>query len=229
MAAEIEYSALSGKTGVICDQIERRLAEGYYRFGEEIFTQDLVKEFGASRAPVTSALNFLRASGYLVITPQVGCRVISPSLSEIEDFFTVYGRVEGTMAGFAAERHYDVELEALQDVQRQVKRASPKKKEKVSPHFVKLVADFHAQIHQMSHSNMEAVRAAKYWRMSEFYLFNANRMNVSGGLALGIADKQRSAIVDAIAKRDAEQARVLMEEHMRGKPQRVGARGADSN
>lgn len=227
MVAEVGFSALSGKTGVICDQIEKRLAEGYYRFGEEISTQDLVKEFGASRAPVTSALNFLRASGYLIITPQVGCRVISPSLQDIEDFFTVYGRVEGTMAGFAALRHEDRELEELREIQQQIERATPKKSEKVSRHFVGLVADFHAQIHHMSHSTMEAARASSYWRMSEFYLFNGNRMKVSGGLALGVADKQRAEIVAAIEARDELLACRLMEEHMRGKPKRVGASGAD--
>lgn len=228
MVAEIKFSALSGKTGVICDQIERRLAEGYYRFGQEISTQELVKEFGASRAPVTAALNYLRASGYLIITPQVGCRVISPTLSDIEDFFTVYGRVEGTMAGFAALRHRDNELDELREVQKRIQGATPEKGDKVSRHFVQLVADFHAQIHQMSHSEMEATRAASYWRMSEFYLFNTNQMNISSSLALGVADTQRADIVAAIAARDELLACRLMEEHMRGKPKRVGAQGADS-
>ena len=226
MVAEVKYSALSGKTGVICDQIERRLAEGFYRFGEEIYTQSLVKEFGASRAPVTAALNYLRASGYLIITPQVGCNVISPSLSDIEDFFTVYGRVEGSMAAFAAQRHYEAELLELREIQKQAKRASPKRGEKVSRNFVNLVAEFHAQIHKMAHSDMEARRAGSYWRMSEFFLFNGNRMNLSGSLALGVSDKQRSEIVEAIANRSEKRASELMEEHMRGKPQRAGARGA---
>ncbi len=227
MVAEGRFSALSGKAGVICDQIERRLAEGYYRFGEEISTQDLVKEFGASRAPVTAALNYLRVSGYLIITPQVGCHVISPTLSEIQDFFTVYGGVEGTMAGFAAARHLDEELIELRDIQRRIEQASPKDSEKVSLHFVNLVADFHAKIHQMAHSEKEGARAASYWRMSEFYLFNGNRMSLASGLALGVADRQRAEIVDAIAGRNEELAAKLMAEHMRGKPDRVGARGAD--
>ena len=132
MVAEVKFSALSGKTGVICDQIERRLASGHYRFGEEIYTQDLVKEFDASRAPVTAALNFLRASGYLIITPQVGCRVISPTLSDIQDFFAVYGGVEGTMAGFAALRHHSDELAQLSDIQKQIQRNTPGKGEKIT-------------------------------------------------------------------------------------------------
>lgn len=226
MVAEIKSSALTGKAGVICDQLERRLAEGYYRFGEEIFTQDLVKEFDASRAPVTAALNYLRASGYLIITPQVGCRVISPTLAAIEDFFTVYGRVEGALAAFAARRHFESELEVLRDLQKQIKRVSPRKSEKVSSNFVSLVAKFHAQIHLMAHSEMEAARAGAYWRLSEFFLFNANRMTINGSISLAVADSQRADIVEAIADRDENRVSQMMEEHMRGKPERVGARGA---
>jgi DNA-binding GntR family transcriptional regulator len=228
MVAEVKFSALSGKTGVICDQIERRLASGHYGFGEEIYTQDLVKEFGASRAPVTAALSFLRASGYLIITPQVGCRVISPTVSDIQDFFAVYGRVEGTMAGFAALRHHGNELEGLRDIQKQIQRNTPGKGEKISNNFVNLVADFHARIHSMAHSEMEARRADSYWRMSEFYLFNGTRMRPSGEISLAVSDRQRAAIVNAIEVRDEDLARSLMEEHMLGKPGRVGARGTDS-
>ena len=219
-------SGLSGKTGEICDQIERRLAEGYYRFGEEILASDLVKEFGASRAPVTAALNYLRAEGYLVITPQVGCKVISPSLSEIEDFFLVYGRTEGAMAALAAERHFAEELKTLQDTQKQIRRVTPKKNEKISRTFADLVADFHHQVHAMAHSDFEAMRAGRYWRMSEFFLFNGHHLNVPGGTSLAVADKQRAEIVDAIAARDAALACQLMEQHMQGKPQRAGSRGA---
>jgi len=225
VVAKYKAKALSGKTGAICDEIEKRLARGFYRFGGEILANDLVKEFGTSRAPVMAALNYLRAEGYLVITPQVGCKVISPTLSEIEDFFFVYGRVEAAMAAMAAERHFDNEIKSLRATQQKIKLLTPPKGETISDLFVDLVADFHLQIHNMSHSKYEAERASKYWRMSEFFLFNGNNMNVKGGDSLAIADEQRAAIVEAIANRDETTASRLMEEHMRGKPPRAGVRG----
>lgn len=132
------------------------------------------------------------------------------------------------MAGFAALRHHDDELASLREIQKQVQRNTPKKGEKISQTFANLVAEFHSKIHSMAHSEMEARRADSYWRMSEFYLFNGTRMRPGGKLPLAIADRQRAAIVEAIAARDETQARRLMEEHMQGKPERVGARGADS-
>lgn len=219
----MKTSALSGKTRIICDEIERRLVRGHYRFGDEILANDLVKEFGASRAPVMSAMNYLRADGYLVITPQVGCRVISPTAAEINDFFFVYGRVEGAFAAMAAERYEEHEILKLRAIQQQLELLTPKKKgELVSEPFLDLVADFHRQLHGMSHSKFEEERASKYLRMSEFFLFNSNAMNIPGGPPIAIANKQRAEIIEAIEKRDAESASRLMEEHVRGKPRRAG-------
>ena len=194
---------------------------GVYRFGDEILANDLVKEFGASRAPVMAAMNYLRAEGYLIITPQVGCRVISPSPSEIEDFFFVYGRMEGAFAAMAAERHEEKDLISVRILQQQIQQHTPKKGETISETFVELVSDFYRQIHQLAKSKFEAERASKYLRMSEFFLFNSNAMNVPGGEPLEMADRERAAIIEAIAARDPEKASKLMEEHVRGKPQRA--------
>lgn len=217
----MKTTALYGKSRVICDEIEKRLVRGYYHFGDEILANDLVKEFGASRAPVMSAMNYLRAEGYLVITPQVGCKVVSPTPSEIEDFFFVYGRVEGALAAMAAERHASDELEQLRAIQQSIKSLTPKKGELVSEAFIEGVASFHRQLHSMAHSKYEAERASKSLRMSEFFLFNSNAMKVPGGPPLAVADKERAAIIDALAGRDANLVSQLMEEHVRGKPRRA--------
>ena len=219
---ELKMRGLSGKSGAICSEIERRLVRGAYKFGDEILANDLVNEFGASRAPVMAALNYLRAEGYLIITPQVGCRVIAPTRQEIDDFFFIAGHVEGAIAVLAAERHSQQELEFLRLTQQRIAQVSPKKGEMVSTTFVELVAEFHQQLHQMSHSKYEAERASRYWRMSEFFLFNGNMQQIGGGEGFVFADAQRAAIVEAMAQRDGEKACKLMEEHVRGKPARAG-------
>ena len=219
---EFKVRALSGKSGAICNEVERRLIRGVYKFGEEILANDLVSEFEASRAPVMAALNYLRAEGYLIITPQVGCRVIAPTPQEIDDFFFIAGHVEGAIAYLAAERHTPTEVEMLRFTQHRIAQISPKKGEMISIAFVDMVAEFHQQLHQMSHSKYEAERASRFWKMSEFFLFNGNMLQIGGGDGFVRADAQRAAIVDAIAARDGMKACGLMEEHVRGKPKRAG-------
>ncbi len=212
-----ENKALSGKTAAICDEIETRLLRGQYRFGQEILVNDLVKEFGASRAPVMAALNHLRAEGYLVITPQVGCKVISPTLSEIEDFVFVFSRVEGAIASMAAKRHYANEIAHLDATQQKIKRIAPKKGQQITEPYVDLIAEFHRRIHDMCHSQFAGDRATRNWRMLDFFLFNGSFGNIQGGVSLALADRQRAEIVEAISKRDSVVAGRLMEKHMRDK------------
>ncbi|HMO67418.1 MAG TPA: GntR family transcriptional regulator [Novosphingobium sp.] len=225
---EVRSRALSGKTRAICDAIEQRLVRGAYKFGQEILATDLVREFDASRAPVMAALNFLRAEGYLIITPQVGCRVIAPTTQEIEDYFFVYGRLESAMTFLAAQRRTDEEVEELRFIQSRVRAATPGKGDMISSAFVDKVADFHRKIHAMSHSKYEAERAERYWRMSEFFLFNGNKLRIEGGDPLETANREREDIVEAIARRDAEAAALAMEKHVRGKPRRADVVGFTS-
>jgi DNA-binding GntR family transcriptional regulator len=222
-----EYRALSGKTGAICDEIERRLLTGFYSFGQEIVVNDLVNEFGASRAPVMAALNHLRAEGYLVITPQVGCRVISPALSEIDDFLFVFSRVEGAIAEMAAKRRYPEEVDRLNQIRAEIKRIAPKKGQPVSRSYIDLVGGFHRQIHMMCHASYAGERATRNWRMLDFFLYNGGFGNLKGDASLAVADKQRGDIVEAIAERDAVAAGRLMEVHMRDKIKVLAASKAE--
>ena len=218
--AESEISVLGGKAGRILSELENRLSRGRYLFGESIFTADLAEEFNASRAPVATALNHLRSDGYLVITPQVGCRVVSPSKQEIQDFFHLFGKTEGVMAGLAAKRHDENEVENLRDISIRITKASPKKNEDISDNFLDLVGLFHSSIRSMARSPTEARRASNQWRRSEFLLFNGRAPNVYKNLRQ--ANKERAMIVDAIAERDDVAAEKIMERHVRGKPFRTG-------
>jgi DNA-binding GntR family transcriptional regulator len=65
-----------------------------YQFRDSLSISRLAEQFDASRQPISAALNHLRSLGYLDIIPQVGCHAVSPSSSEIDDFFYMLGKVE---------------------------------------------------------------------------------------------------------------------------------------
>jgi DNA-binding GntR family transcriptional regulator len=215
-----DHNPLRGKAGRIFYTMERRFAAGFYKFGEDISVTKLVEEFGASRAPVTTALNFLRADGYLIITPQVGCRVINPSKEEILDFFMMFGKMEGTMAALAAQRHTPEHIALLRDIEDKIRRATPTGEEKILDQFVELLAVFHELIREMANSPRLASRMVTFWNMSEFLLWNGAKKSLTDKLK--ISNDERRAILDAIASRQSEKAEALMEAHILGKPGRIG-------
>jgi DNA-binding GntR family transcriptional regulator len=219
---ESRIELLGGKAGRICSEIERRLARGHYGFGEAISTNQLVEEFGASRAPVVTALNHLRSAGYLNIIPQVGCRVISPSETEIEDFFCLFGKVEGAMAGFAAQRHEAREIEALRFIAARIDELTVGSGQAEVDAIVDLVATFHEALRSLGRSPMEARRVGAYWRMSEFLVFNEGG-RAGGGKQNAEANAERREIIEAIASRKADKASKLMEAYVSTRPFRSAA------
>lgn len=212
-------SPLSGKAGQIFDALEQRFARGHYKFGKALSAADLAAEFGVSRQPITVALNQLRAAGYVIVTAQVGCRVVCPSADEIRDFFQIYGRMEGTMAALAAERHEAGEVGVLEDICQVIEAATPPSSG-LPEHYAELVGEWHSGIRLLARSPTLTWRLASFWRMSDFYLWNG-APNFSPE-SIGIANEQRRNITRAIATRDSEHAEHLMYMHMRGKPVRVG-------
>ena len=66
-------SAISpSKQNEIYDVLVQRLVAARYSFGERILVRELGTEFGVSRQPVMTALNWLAADGFVRIIPQVG-------------------------------------------------------------------------------------------------------------------------------------------------------------
>ncbi len=218
--SENRNSKLGGKAGYICDVLEHRLARGVYLFGEPISSLHLAQEFKTSRAPVSAALSHLRSAGYLIITPQVGSKVISPTRIEIEDFFRLFGKAEGFMARLAAERHDENEIQLLIDLSKKIHHASPKIDEALSENFLSLLSEFYGLIRSMARSPMIAKRVADQWHMSEFLLFNGQSAKINANIAE--ANKERDQIVDIISHRDSARAERIMATHVCNKPFRTG-------
>src|SRR5665213_671503 len=107
------HGGLSGKAEFLYAELEHRLLAGTYKFGESIPTTSLVREFKVSRAPLTAALNELRAAGYIKIVAQVGSQVISPSEQQVRDFYIMFSMVERGMARLAAERRTARDMDFL--------------------------------------------------------------------------------------------------------------------
>jgi DNA-binding GntR family transcriptional regulator len=59
-----------------------------------VFVEDLANELGVSKQPVMEALRRLSAESFVVITPQVACRVIEYDFDEIFAFFQMMAAVE---------------------------------------------------------------------------------------------------------------------------------------
>ncbi|WP_022974997.1 GntR family transcriptional regulator [Nevskia ramosa] len=165
----VRANDLSGKAGEIAAELEERLVSGHYRFGETLSIYTLASQFEASRQPVAAAVLYLRSVGYLEIIPQVGCRVVSPSPQEVEDFYVLFSHTEAVISRFAAQRHEGEEAEELLAIAEEL-AANPFKTSYDRRAMADGISIFHDRISAMARSQLVVERISNLRRIFRFYL-----------------------------------------------------------
>lgn len=204
---------------MIAAVLEEKFMLGEYRFGETLSIYALAEQFGSSRQPVAAAINHLRSSGYVEVIPQVGCRAVSPTPQEIDDFYQMFSKVEGVVSRLAAQRHKDGEPQALMEIARHIENTALFSLEERA-NFKAGIAAFHQQISNMARSPTLAARIDGLRRISNFYLWQGDP--VLRPQTVKYMNGMRSKLAKAIAARDTETAERITEEHIRAKPLRAG-------
>lgn len=177
----VRANDLAGKAGEIGAELEERLVRGDYRFGEKLSIYNFAEEFGASRQPVASAVQYLATVGYLEIIPQVGCHVVSPSVQDVQDFYVLFARTEALIAHFAAERHTAPESDDLMAIAEEL-ALNPFETNADRRMMADGISDFHDRMSAMARSPILVDRISNFRRIFRFYLSQdrSEVRNVSG-------------------------------------------------
>ncbi|MBJ8344413.1 GntR family transcriptional regulator [Antrihabitans sp. YC2-6] len=217
-ATAVAGARLSGArlSAALYDTLKARLLEGKYDAGEKIVVETVRQEFGVSKQPVMDALRRLSSDKLVEIIPQVGCQVASYGTQEVEDFFTLFGGFEGTIAGVAALRRTENQLLELDLISARVDGLLTSDDPAVRAHGYRIYnREFHAAIHKMAHSRIMAETSQRMWDLSDFLI---NTTGVVNPLSSALEERQHDhhRITDALRARDADAARSAMEQHIVG-------------
>lgn len=171
-------SSTTRLSSFVYEHVKEGLLDGYYGAGERLFVEELGHHFGVSKQPVMEALRLLSADGLVTITPQVGCRVACYEPAEVEDFFTLFGSMEGTVTGLAAARRSISELHQLDAVEAQIAKLSNEEDDPSlrSRGYRMLNRQFHATIYSMAHSRVVAEVSPRMWDLSDFLINNTSEV-----------------------------------------------------
>ena len=217
-AALLEQSRISGArlSSALYDILKSRLLEGRYGAGEKIVVEAIRQEFGVSKQPIMDALRRLSSDKLVHIVPQVGCEVVEYSEREVEDFYTLFGGFEGTIAAVAATRRTDAQLLELDLISSRVDALAESSDPVVRAHGYRVHnREFHAAIHTMAHSRIMAETSQRMWDLSDFLI---NTTGITNPLSSALPDRQHDhrEITEALRNRDAAGARMAMERHIVG-------------
>ena len=199
---------IANKKAFIFRELLDRLFAGRYRFGERISVKDLSEELGVSKQPVMTALTSLQERGFVRITAQVGCEVISPTPDEIQDFYRMFAAVEGVIASLAARRATGDEIGRLAEINHQLTAVRPDS----SPADVyrQINVLFHRQLHDMAHSSLVSARQQANFELSDFFIVQTCGFDAH----LHLVAEEHQVLIDAISARDSERAAIMAQAHI---------------
>lgn len=197
------------KKNHLYQEILQRLFHRQYRFGDRILVKEIGEEMGVSRHPIMTALYKLQERGFVTITAQVGCEVVTPTPESIQDFYRMFALTEGLIAELAARRASLAEITRLRLINAQIEALDPADRAHADA-YRQLNVAFHTELHAMARSPLVCGRQLANFELSDFFIvqtcgFGAHLDHVAG---------EHQAVIEAIAARQPEQANAAARAHI---------------
>jgi len=104
-------------------RLRQAIIEGELKLGAVIAEEMLAQSFGVSRTPVREAMSLLQAQGLVVVKPQVGSFVFTPSAADIDELCTFRILIEPKAAELAYGHDRDGALKTMTSAVADMKRA----------------------------------------------------------------------------------------------------------
>ncbi len=193
------------ETGSIAERVFNSLCNaiivGEIPAGSKISEPELAKHFNVSRASLRDAIGRLEACNLVIRRPNVGARVISLSVEELLEIYTVREALEGMAARQAAQQMTDAELDELQLLLDEEKQTNPNNNN-----------DFHYGIVKGCKNNrLIHLLCDDLYYLMQMYRFQLGRENGR----VSSAYKEHALVMDALRDRDGEMAELMMRRHIR--------------
>lgn len=190
----------------VADALRDMIISGELPAGAHLAEEALAEKLGVSRVPVREAIRALEPTGLVQLVPRHGAHVATVDLAEIESIQEIRRVLEGWIVGAAAERHSSEDLAAID----------------------RFIADGLAaaasgdtlsasRAHNGFHRAIEAATGNAHASKSMEPLRQRTELvsSMLGATDSGVHQwEEHQAIRDAIANRDADLARILIDKHI---------------
>lgn len=202
----------------VCTAIRDDIVSGVYERGSRLTEELLARRYGVSRVPVRESLRTLEAEGFVVTRRHAGAHVAEPSEQEAVDLLEMRLLLEPLCAARAAQRRTDAHLKVLRGL---VRLGQERARRGQDEDLRSLGGWFHETLVQSSGSEalttlLTQLRHKIVWMWT---VDSPARPQESWA--------EHGAIVDAVARGDAERARTLTAQHGERARQAHRLRGTD--
>lgn len=203
------YNKPSSKKDYVYHELLSQLLNRKYSFGEKLIVKQIGEELGVSKQPIMTALSSLQERGFVTITAQVGCQVLNPSISEVQDFYQMFAANEGIIASLATKRGNKESIKKLKSINSQIKKL---KLEDISARqeYRLLNTEFHKQIQEMANSIILSNRQVANYQLSDFFIVQTS------GFRKSMIDSydEHQKIITAIEIGNSEKSKQIAIQHI---------------
>jgi len=198
------YELLSQKVYRV---LKTEIIKGSLRPGTKLLEGKIAEQMGVSRTPVREALRELAAEGFVKMSPNQGVLVNNASIENIQEVLQIRGVLEGLAARLAAKIISEEEINELEKYLKQMEYYTNKDD---SLAFSEVDAEFHELILNICGNN-RLIQIRKNLS-GQAHRYRIRSLNIPGRLKYSL--KEHLEIVEALKRKDAEQADRLSQKHI---------------
>lgn len=191
------------------EHLRAEILSGRLAPGTRLKIQDLATRLGLSHMPVREALQQLQGEGLVIMAPNRGATVRRMDAAFVRNIFAIREALEGYLTRQAAGLMDAAAIAALRRAQAQMRRAQPGRDTAL---IARLNRAFHRTI-ETATGNDEAIRLLDLH--SDLLGALRARFGYRRG-RLQVVLREHDALIEALARGDAEAAGALHDQHIRG-------------
>ncbi|WP_374985478.1 GntR family transcriptional regulator [Streptomyces fradiae] len=189
----------------VCTAIRADIVSGVLARGSRLTEEHLARRYGVSRVPVREALRTLESEGFVVSRRHVGACVAEPTGQDAADLLEMRALLEPLGAARAAQRRTEAHLKVLRGL---VRLGQERARGGRGEDLRSLGEWFHETLAQASASpDLTALLSRLRHKVAWMYAVDAPARPAE-------VWAEHGAIVDAVARGDAERARALTARHV---------------
>lgn len=187
--------------------LKESILQGKIQLGEKLYESKIADELGVSRSPIREAIYKLSSEGLVVSYPNAGSFVVDLNRKDVLEIYDVREALECKAVYLACERITTEEIGELEElIHKTEKKIS---EEKLNYYPQEMNFDFHIQLIKLSQNAL----------LNKFILLIYDKLKLLRSCSgnedrIDTALRDHQKIIEIIKDKNAEEAVVVMKEHI---------------
>ena len=191
----------------IADQLRAKILAGEWLPGERIRQEELAEEYQASRIPVREALRILETDGLVQVVSNQGAWVASLTRDECLEQYEIRERLEPLLLRESLSQLTAAQLARLAELADQMQG------NRDVAAFMQLDREFHMLSYSGAPNTTLKEIVERLWNTTQHY--RRAYANIAGSPGLDVTHLEHKLLVEAITRRDSEDAERIIAGHIR--------------